>query len=141
MGEAGGHLPSMRLDGRTALVTGAGRGIGRACALALAEAGAEVVAWSRTGAELDALVTDIAAAGGRARGRICDVTDAAAVRAGFAEIGRLDVLLNNVGGNRPQPFLEVSEENLDWILGLNVRSAFLVAQAAARIMVAAGGGA
>ena len=132
---------AFRLDGQIALVTGAGRGIGRGCALALAEAGAEVIALSRTAAELERLVAEIEAAGGRARALACDVTDSAAVRAAIAGLERLDVLLNNAGSNRPQPFLEVEEAVLDRLLDLNVRAAFVVAQAAARVMARDGGGA
>ena len=130
-----------RLDGRLALVSGAGRGIGRGCALALAEAGAEVVALSRTEAELLTLVEEIEAKGGRARALVCDVTDTAAARAAIDGLERLDVLLNNAGSNQPQPFLEVTEEVLDRLLALNVKAAFVVAQAAARVMARSGGGA
>jgi NAD(P)-dependent dehydrogenase (short-subunit alcohol dehydrogenase family) len=128
-----------RLDGKTALVTGAGRGIGRACALALAAAGAELVVVSRTPGQLDKVVREIAAAGGRAQALPFDVTDTPAMRAAFAGLGRLDILVNNAGLNRPQPFLEVDEETLDRLLTLNVRAAFLTAQAAARLMVAQNG--
>ncbi len=126
-----------RLDGKTALVTGAGRGIGRAVALALAAAGAELVLVSRTASQLEEVVGEIAQQGGRARALPLDVTDSAAVRDAVAGLGRLDILVNNAGVNRPQPFLEVDEETLDRLLTLNVRAAFLVAQAAARLMVAA----
>ena len=68
------------------------------------------------------------------------MTDSAAVRDAFAGLGALDILVNNAGLNRPQPFLEVDEETLDRLLTLNVRAAFLVAQAAARRMVAQGEG-
>ncbi len=134
-----------RLDGKLALVTGAGRGIGRAVALALAAAGAELVLVSRTASELDAVAGEIARAGGRAKAVPLDVTDSAAVRAAFTNLERLDILVNNAGVNRPQPFLEVDEATLDRLLTLNVRAAFIVAQAAARLMVApdgatAGGG-
>ena len=129
-----------RLDGKTALVTGAGRGIGRAVSLALAAAGAELVLVSRTPSELDLVAHDIAQAGGRARTLPFDVTDSAAVREAFAGLGALDILVNNAGLNRPQPFLEVDEATLDRLLNLNVRAAFLVAQAAARLMVAKGTG-
>jgi NAD(P)-dependent dehydrogenase (short-subunit alcohol dehydrogenase family) len=128
-----------RLDGKLALVTGAGRGIGRAVALALAAAGAELVLVSRTASELDAVAGEIARAGGRAKAVPLDVTDSAAVRAAFTNLERLDILVNNAGVNRPQPFLEVDEETLDRLLTLNVRAAFLVAQTAARLMVAANG--
>jgi NAD(P)-dependent dehydrogenase (short-subunit alcohol dehydrogenase family) len=133
--------PSFRLDGRVALVSGAGRGIGRGCALALAEAGAEVIALSRTAAELLSLVAEIEAGGGRARALVCDVTDTPAVRAVIAGLERLDVLLNNAGSNQPQPFLEVEDAVLDRLLALNVKAAFVVAQAAARVMARSGGGA
>jgi NAD(P)-dependent dehydrogenase (short-subunit alcohol dehydrogenase family) len=129
-----------RLDGKTALVTGAGRGIGRGAALALAAAGADLVLVSRSPAELAEVAREIAQNGGRARALPFDVTDTAAVRQAFAGLEALDILINNAGGNLPQPFLEVDEETLDRLLGLNVRAAFLVAQAAARRMVAAGGG-
>jgi NAD(P)-dependent dehydrogenase (short-subunit alcohol dehydrogenase family) len=95
---------------------------------------------SRTRSQLDEVAQEIASAGGKARVVPFDVTDTAAMRAAFTGIPRLDILVNNAGLNRPQPFLEVDEETLDRLLTLNVRAAFLVAQAAARVMVAKGGG-
>jgi NAD(P)-dependent dehydrogenase (short-subunit alcohol dehydrogenase family) len=127
---------AFRLDGKTALVTGAGRGIGRACTLALAAAGAELVLVSRTKSELDEVAREIASCGGKARPLVLDVTKSNAVRDEIAGLGRLDILVNNAGINRPQPFLEVDEPTLDLLLGLNVRAAFIVAQSAARLMVA-----
>jgi NAD(P)-dependent dehydrogenase (short-subunit alcohol dehydrogenase family) len=124
-----------RLDGKLALVTGAGRGIGRAVALALAAAGAELVLASRTLSELEEVAAGIARASGRATVMPLDVTDSAAVRDAFAKLDRLDILVNNAGVNRPQPFLEVDEATLDRLLTLNVRAAFIVAQAAARLML------
>jgi len=129
-----------RLDGKTALVTGAGRGIGRAVALALADAGAELLLNSRTPAELASLAAEIAAQGRRARTLPFDVTDSAAAREAIAGLSRLDILVNNAGMNRPQPFLEVDEATLDRMIALNVKAAFTVAQAAARPMVEAGSG-
>jgi len=131
---------AFRLDGKTALVTGAGRGIGRATALALAAAGAELILVSRTGSQLDQVAGEIASRGGETRVLPFDVTDSSAVRDAFAGLGRLDILVNNAGLNRPQPFLKVDEPTLDLLLGLNVRAAFIVAQSAARLMVANGGG-
>jgi NAD(P)-dependent dehydrogenase (short-subunit alcohol dehydrogenase family) len=132
-------VDNFRLDGKTALVTGAGRGIGRATALALAAAGAELILVSRTKSELDEVAREIASRGSAARALPFDVTQLDAVRAAFASISQLDILVNNAGLNRPQPFLEVDEATLDLLLGLNVRAAFLVAQAAARLMVAPNG--
>src|SRR5215831_14861533 len=131
---------AFRLDGKTALVTGAGRGIGRAIALALAAAGAELVLVSRTKSQLDEVAREIASVGGKAQAVPFDVTDTPAMRIAFASISRLDILVNNAGLNRPQPFLEVDEATLDQLLTLNVRAAFLVAQTAARLMVANGSG-
>jgi len=133
-------LPSMRLDGRIALVTGAGRGIGRASALALAEAGAEVIAMSRTEVEVAAVAATIRERGGRARAVVCDVTDTAALDREFAALERLDVLLNNAGVSVPAPLLEIEEAVLDTMLLVNIRAAVLAARAAARIMVRQGEG-
>jgi NAD(P)-dependent dehydrogenase (short-subunit alcohol dehydrogenase family) len=131
---------AFRVDGKRALVTGAGRGIGRATALALAAAGADLVLVSRTAGELEEVAGAIRSAGGRAQPLVLDVTQSDAVRDALAGLDRLDVLVNNAGINRPQPFLEVDEPTLDLLLGLNVRAAFIVAQAAARLMVTQGAG-
>ena len=131
---------AFRLDGKIALVSGAGRGIGRACALALADAGAELVLVSRTRSELDEVAAAIQSKGGKADPLVLDVTRSDTLRDAIAGLGRLDILVNNAGINWPQPFLEVDEPTLDLLLGLNVRAAFLVAQAAARLMVAQGTG-
>ena len=133
-------LPSMRVDGQVALVTGAGRGIGRGCALALAEAGAEVIAMSRTEAELKEVVAEIQDAGGTATPVVCDVSDGAVVRERISEIQKLDILVNNAGILRASSLLELSEEDLDAMLQINCRGAVLVAQAAVQIMERQGSG-
>jgi NAD(P)-dependent dehydrogenase (short-subunit alcohol dehydrogenase family) len=124
-----------RLDGRTALVAGAGRGIGRSAAVALAHAGAEVWLMSRTQSELDAAVVEITTAGARAHALVCDVTDSAAVRRAIASLPALDVLVNNAGTNIPEPFVNVSEDHLDTMLDLNIRAMFITAQAAVNKML------
>ena len=95
---------------------------------------------SRTPSEVDEVACEIASGGGKARTLPLDVTRSDAVRDAFAGLGRLEILVNNAGLNRPQPFLAVDEPTLDLLLGLNVRAAFIVAQAAARLMVAEGAG-
>jgi NAD(P)-dependent dehydrogenase (short-subunit alcohol dehydrogenase family) len=134
------HTPSMRLDGLTAVVTGAGRGLGEGCAIALADAGAEVVLVSRTQEELEAVADNISGRGGRARPLVCDVTDAAQVQERIEGLERIDILMNNAGSNIPEPFVDVTEEHLDFLLELNVKAMFMVAQAAMRRMLAGGRG-
>ena len=128
---------SLRLDGRVALVTGAGRGLGAVASVALARAGAEVLLVSRTRSELEEIQKNIVEGGGRARVLVCDVTDSRQFGSEVERLERLDILVNNAGMNIPEPFVEVSESHLDQMLALNVRAAFLVAQAAVRKMLAA----
>lgn len=130
--------PSFRLDGRRALVTGAGRGIGLACAAALAHAGAHVVLAARSIEALDAAVAAIRAEGGSAEAVRLDVTDLAGMRAAIGQAEPFDILVNNAGGNRPKSFVEVAEDDFDAVLDLNVKAAFFVAQAVAARMIEAG---
>jgi NAD(P)-dependent dehydrogenase (short-subunit alcohol dehydrogenase family) len=124
--------PSFRLDGKRALITGAGRGIGAAGAAVFAQAGAEVVLCARTGPEVEALAAEIRAAGLQAQAFTLDVTDLAAVRKEIARRGPFDILLNNAGQNRIRPITEISEEDYDAVLGLNLKAALFVAQAVAK---------
>ena len=127
------RTPSFRLDGRRALVTGGGRGIGLALAAALADAGAEVTLVARSAAEIEA---GAVAMGGTAA--VLDVSDLAAVNGFFDERPAFHILVNNAGTNRPKPMQDVSEADYDAVLGLNVKSAFFVAQSAVRRMLAEG---
>ncbi|MDP6896654.1 MAG: SDR family NAD(P)-dependent oxidoreductase, partial [Rhodospirillales bacterium] len=107
--------PSFRVDGRKALVTGAGRGIGRASAVALADAGADVVLAARTGAEVDALADEIRATGGQASGLALDVSDLEATRAAVSEHGPFQILVNNAGTNRPAFLQDITEDDYDLV--------------------------
>ena len=132
--------PSFRLDGRRALITGAGRGIGAGAAAALAEAGAAVTLAARSFDEVAAVAAEIRERGGQAEALALDVTDLDAVENAVARAEPFQVLVNNAGMNRPKPFAEVTRDDYDAIMGLNVRAAFFVAQAVAKRMVAAGEG-
>lgn len=121
-------------------MTGAGRGIGLACAAALAEQGAHVGLVSRNEVELADLVTAIEAAGGSAEAISLDVTDRRQVEAALGARPAFDILVNNAGTNRPRPFVDVSEEDFDAIFALNVKAAFHVAQCFARKLLATGRG-
>jgi NAD(P)-dependent dehydrogenase (short-subunit alcohol dehydrogenase family) len=123
-------------DGRLALVTGAGRGIGRAAALALARLGHEVVCLARTAADLEALGAEIELAGGRGRAVALDVTDSDSL-AGL-EVDGVAVLVNSAGVNIPEPFVEVTEEHLDRLVAVNLKATFLVSQHVVRGMKASG---
>ncbi len=131
------NTPSpFRLDNKHALVTGAGKGIGRACAQRLAESGASVIAVARTEADLESLAS---AYPGLIEPWVADVTNEGFLQR-IESLEQLDILVNNVGTNKPQAFTEVERDALDSMLNLNVRSAFLVAQVAARVMVKQGSG-
>ncbi len=129
------QAPSFRLDGRRALVTGAGRGIGLALAAALAENGANVTLAARTADEIAAGAEAITAAGGSAEAATLDVADLAAVADFFAGRPAYHILVNNAGTNRPKPMWEVAPADFDAVVDLNVRAAFFVAQGAARRMI------
>ena len=129
--------PSFRLDGKRALVTGGGRGIGLAAASALAQAGAHVTLAARTREEIEAAAQAIVARGDKADALQLDVTDLDAVRRAIAAAQPFDVLVNNAGTNRPAALMDVKVEDFDAIFALNVRAAFFMAQAVARRLIAA----
>lgn len=132
------RTPSFRLDGRRAVVTGAGQGIGLALAAALAEAGAHVTLIARTLTSVEDAAAKIGAAGHAAAASSLDVSDLDAVEDFFAREAPFDVLVNNAGTNRPKSMLEVTRDDFDAVMDLNVQSTFFVSQAAARRMIDGG---
>jgi NAD(P)-dependent dehydrogenase (short-subunit alcohol dehydrogenase family) len=126
------RTPSFRLDGKRALVTGGGRGIGLAAASALAAAGAHVTLAARTKNEIEDAAAAIRARGEKADALVLDVTDLTSMQAAVGRAQPFNILVNNAGTNRPKPLMDVSIEDFDVIMGLNVRAAYFVAQAVAR---------
>ncbi|QFU88220.1 SDR family oxidoreductase [Amycolatopsis sp. YIM 10] len=138
-------LDRFLLTGRVAVVTGAGRGIGAATAVALAEAGADVVLAARTEEQLREVAGQVEAAGRKAEVVAADLSDPAAAAAladaATGAFGRLDIVVNNVGGTLPRPLLETSPRFLEEAFRFNVATAHALTRAAAPAMLAAGGGA
>jgi NAD(P)-dependent dehydrogenase (short-subunit alcohol dehydrogenase family) len=130
--------PSFRLDGKRALITGAGRGIGRAGAAAMAQAGAHVTLVARSSSEIETLARAIEREGGRAEAVTLDVTNLDMVEQALAALEPFDILVNSAGTNHPAPFLDVTAQQFDAIMGLNLRSLFFVSQTVGRRMRAAG---
>ncbi|HEX2182284.1 MAG TPA: SDR family oxidoreductase [Rubrobacteraceae bacterium] len=137
-------LDLFRLDGRTAIVTGGGRGLGRYMAEALSDAGANVVLCARKLEPLEEVRDEIEARGGRALALECDVTGGESVEGVVAEaeraFGRVDVLVNNSGATWGAPPDEMPPEKFDRVLAVNVRGTFLMSQAAGRRMIERGSG-
>jgi NAD(P)-dependent dehydrogenase (short-subunit alcohol dehydrogenase family) len=131
------RTPPFRLDGRRALVTGGGRGIGLAAASALAEAGAHVTLAARTKSEIEDAAAAIRARGQHAEALPLDVTDIEAARQAIAVAEPFQILVNNAGMNRPKMLPDVTVDDFDTIMNLNVRAAFFMAQAVARKLIEA----
>lgn len=132
------RTPSLRLEGKRALVTGGTRGIGLAAAAALAEAGAAVTITARTAADVGRVVAEFGAAGYTAEGRSLDICDTAAMRAFIDSVKPFDVLVNSAGSARHAAFLDVSESDYQAVIDLNLKATLFVSQAVAARLIDAG---
>jgi len=136
-------LDRFRIDDKVALVTGAGRGIGRATALALAENGADIALAARSTDQLEAVAEEIRKLGRRALVVPCNAARTENLEAfaqqAFDEFGRIDIVINNVGGSMPKPFLETSEKDFAGAFHFNVTTAFALCKAAVPHMLERGG--
>ena len=130
-------LKKINLKNKIALVTGAGKGLGKACAIALAEAGAKVIILSRTESDLVSVSKIIKRTKGSSKSFVCDVTQVEEFKNILKKISRLDILVNNAGNNRPEHFTKVKQENMEYLTNLNMKAAFNVAQLCSQKMVEA----
>lgn len=132
------RTPSFRLDGKRALVAGASSGIGAACAVALAEQGAEVTLCARREPELEALATEMAAEGWPTRILALDITDVEATEAALAGLAPFDILVNSAGLARHSPATLTKPEDFDLASNLNFRAAYFLTRAVAARLIDAG---
>ncbi|MDE0799174.1 MAG: glucose 1-dehydrogenase [Rhodospirillaceae bacterium] len=123
------------LTGLRALVTGASRGLGAGCAMALAKAGADVVLMARKAEPLEEIAAGVQSLGRAAHVVACDVTETSALKAAISNAPPVHVLVNNAGINIPEPYTDVTEDHFDTIMNVNVRAAFFVAQVVAARML------
>ena len=129
------YLQKINLKNKYALVTGAGKGLGRACSIALAEAGATVIALSRTQSDLDQLEKDIKKIKGKTIKVLCDVMDYEDTKAKLNKLKIIDILINNAGTNFPEPFTQVKQKSMNYLVDLNLKAAFNVAQLVVKKML------
>jgi len=129
------YLQKINLKNKYALVTGAGKGLGRACALAMAEAGATILALSRTQSDLDKLERDIKKIKGKVVKIQCDVMNYEDLKKKLEKIKIIDILVNNAGTNIPEPFVNVKQSSMNYLVDLNLKAAFNVAQLVVKKMI------
>ena len=122
------YLQKTEVKNKTALITGAGKGIGKACAIALAEAGANVIILSRTKSDLDNVEKVIKKLNRKCISIVCDVSNYNQLKSVFQKISSLDIVVNNAGTNRPEHFTKIKKEDMDYMVDLNIKAAFHVAQ-------------
>ena len=129
------YLKKINLKNKNALVTGAGKGLGRACAIALAEAGANIIGLSRTKSDLDKLEKDIKKAKSKLIKIQCDVMDYKDLSEKLKKIKFIDILVNNAGTNIPEPFEKIKQQSMNYLVDLNLKAAFNVAQLVVKKML------
>ena len=129
------YLQKINLKNKYALVTGAGKGLGRACALAMAEAGATILALSRTQSDLDKLEKEIKKIKGKIIKIKCDVMNYEDLKNKLDRVKIIDILVNNAGTNIPEPFLDIKQTSMNYLVDLNLKAAFNVAQLVVKKMI------
>jgi len=129
------YLQKFEVKNKIALVTGSGKGIGKASAMALAEAGADIIILSRTLSDLKIVKRQINKLKRKCTVFECDVSNYEEVKTVFNQISKLDILVNNAGTNRPEHFTKIKKEDMDYVVDLNMKAAFHVAQMAAKVML------
>ena len=122
------YLKKINLKNKTALVTGAGKGIGKACSIALAEAGANLIIISRTKKDLDKVAKIIRKFKSKCDSYVCDVTNYSQIKKIISEQKRIDILVNNAGSNIPEHFTKVQKKNMEQLVKLNTMATFNLAQ-------------
>tara|TARA_B100000686_G_scaffold288292_1_gene314304 strand:- start:3025 stop:3792 length:768 start_codon:yes stop_codon:yes gene_type:complete len=122
------HLKKINLKNKTAMVTGAGKGIGKACAIALAEAGADLIIISRTQKDLDKVSKIVKKFRSKCTSYACDVTNYTLIKNIVNKQKRIDILVNNAGTNIPEHFTKVKKQNMEHLVKLNTISTFNLAQ-------------
>ncbi len=128
-------LKNFNVKNKTALVTGSGKGIGKACAIALAEAGANVIILSRTKKDLLIVQNKIKKLKKKCSYYVCDVTNFEEIKKIFSEINKLDILVNNAGTNRPEYFTKIKRKDMSEVVDLNIKASFDIAQLATKVML------
>ena len=129
------YLQKTEVKNKIALVTGAGKGIGKACAIALAEAGANLIILSRTKSDLDKLEKIVKKLKCKCTSYVCDVSKYDELKRIFKKISSLDIIVNNAGANRPEHFTKIKKEDMDYVVDLNIKAAFHVAQLGSKVML------